>query len=165
MKVQYQLAKLGRSIWDTDDCARGGVCCYKFQIPSLGKMEQYTLCDSLRIEGKQAYCNVQENKSDVCEEFGCYKSRPSMLGTSVQRWQMILMAVNILKTKTKKDLERISEIPLISEGDWQERERKYEERKWAELPPEERQRRQNAFEDIIMEFRKKIGNFKNHRYT
>ncbi|MCK4997763.1 hypothetical protein KAS08_05665 [Candidatus Pacearchaeota archaeon] len=136
VELQDQFKKFDKSIWGTDECERCGICCYKYEIEELGIEKQYTRCHNMEIVDSVPYCKIQEEKPEVCENYGCYKGR----GSPVERWQMMQMAEKILKTKTHKDLEEVAKIHLMSYEEIDIIEKAKREEKFNQLSVEEQAR-------------------------
>lgn len=113
LQAQRKFNDYGRSIWGTRCCEMCGACCYKFQIQSLGKEkgQNHSLCPYQQIT-ESSVCKRQENKPIECENYGCWR-REYKMGTSAERYAMMLIAIEILHTKKESDL---LEVLKIAEG-------------------------------------------------
>lgn len=149
LQVQGQLARLGRSIWDTEDCDNCGVCCYMFTVASVKKTEQYTNCEHQDVQLGKSYCNIQDAKSEGCNGFGCYRPVPGMSGTSKQRLEMMKMAVYSIRTKTEEDLERVSDVTLLTNEEMKTWEEKRKLELLSEVSSGDEIRKRKALEELI----------------
>ena len=143
--LQNQFRLFDKSIWGTDDCERCGVCCYKYTIEELGKEEQYTLCDNLKIEDNIPYCDTQNKKPETCKDYGCYKGR----GSPVERWQMIQIAEKILKTKTKADLEELAKTHILTYDEIEQIRKTRREEEFKKFSPEKQARIKKNIRDLL----------------
>lgn len=100
LAIQREYSKNGLSIWGTEGCNRCGACCY---MPQKWDSPEYTKCRHLITEGGTAACGIHgKDKPQECTNWGCYdRINP---GTPGQRYHMIRIAVDILKTKTENDI-------------------------------------------------------------
>ncbi len=97
LALQRQYSKQCLSIWGTDDCYRCGACCYMFKKDDK---PQFTTCQYLNTE-TEAECLKQDDKPRECTDWKCWGP---ITGTPKQRYQLMRIAVDILKTKTEKDI-------------------------------------------------------------
>jgi hypothetical protein len=104
LKLERAFSDTGKSIWGTDGCEKCGACCYEYQIRTLGKLKDtnYSLCPYQNRMHRND-CMRQEKKPRECKKYGCWK-REYRMGTPAERYAMMRMAVDILKTKTEKDI-------------------------------------------------------------
>lgn len=144
VKLQSQFLKENKSIWGTDYCERCGVCCYKYEIKTLDKPEQYTLCNNLKIENNVPYCEIQKDKPELCENYTC-KGR----GTRIERWQMLQMSEKILETKTIEDLEEVAKIHLLTYEEIIKIEGQKREKEFNQLSPKEKAKRRKTIKELL----------------
>ncbi|MBT3398333.1 hypothetical protein HOA55_01700 [archaeon] len=149
VQIQDQLSRLGRSVWATEECGQCGVCCYKFIIPEVNKDRQYTLCENLSVDEGKAHCEIQDHKESVCGNFGCYRTFPGMPGTPIQRWQMMQMAVKVLKTKTQKDVNLVLRTPLLTRNQVGYILGCIREKNKPKLTPKQLREKQKALENLL----------------
>jgi hypothetical protein len=105
LDLQKKYKSQGKSIWGTEGCERCGACCYKFRIKSLDK-PQFQVCP-YQIKDKRG-CDIQDKKPRECDFYGCWR-KDIRMGTDAERLQLMRIAVDILKTKTEREIDNLVE--------------------------------------------------------
>jgi len=104
--VQEQYNREGLSIWGTKNCDRCAACCYYFKVESV-ETPQFEACRHL----KSVDCQLQNDKPADCAHYACYGGNFGR-GTNSQRYHLMRIAVDILKTKTPEDIVKVFKTPL-----------------------------------------------------
>lgn len=106
MRVQYQFHDEGLNIWGEEDCGRCGACCYAWGNDIKDKFEHCEYLDSTD-------CKLHEdNKPPRCQAYRCYGFDYEPSGSDLQRLQLMLVAVDILKTRTSEDIQGVAQTPI-----------------------------------------------------
>ncbi|MCK4589076.1 MAG: hypothetical protein KAT77_01440 [Nanoarchaeota archaeon] len=107
MKVQYQLYDQGLNIWGEEGCDRCGACCYAWGVESV--KEKFEPCE----HADSSDCELHEDGKPVpCQAFKCYGFDYRQRGSDLQRYQLMLVAVEILKSRTPEAIQKVAQTPI-----------------------------------------------------